>query len=52
MADVDKFALYQEAVQAPQGDISWILRFYREYVGLQVRHNWLLTCCSDIRASF
>lgn len=33
---VDKFALYQDAVQAPQGDISWILRFYREYVGLQV----------------
>jgi len=34
---VDKFALYQSAVQAPQGDISWMLRFYRQYVGLQVR---------------
>ena len=33
---IDKFALYQDAVQAPHGDISWILRFYRQYVGLQV----------------
>jgi hypothetical protein len=44
--DVDKFALYQDAVQAPQGDVSWMLRFYREYVGLQV---WAIRAC--IRSS-
>lgn len=29
-------------MQAPQGDISWILRFYREYVGLQVSSRFCI----------
>lgn len=33
---LDKFALYQDAVQAPAGDISYMLRFFHAYVGNQV----------------
>jgi hypothetical protein len=30
-ADGRRFALYQQAVQHPQGDLSWALRFHRTY---------------------
>ncbi|KAL3137735.1 hypothetical protein ABBQ38_005000 [Trebouxia sp. C0009 RCD-2024] len=32
----DRHDLYQKAVQSPAGDISYMLRFFRQYVGLQV----------------
>ncbi|GAB4817447.1 hypothetical protein N2152v2_004493 [Parachlorella kessleri] len=28
-----KYNLYQDAVQSPKGDISWFLKFFRQYVG-------------------
>lgn len=31
-----KYSLYQRAVQSPKGDISWMVKFFREYVGGRV----------------
>lgn len=33
---LDRHALYESAVQSPKGDISYLLCFYRKYIGLQV----------------
>ncbi|CAL8468735.1 g8275 [Coccomyxa elongata] len=33
---LERHALYESAVQSPQGDISYLLRFYKQYVGVQV----------------
>ena len=34
---LERHALYESAVQSPQGDISYLLRFYNLYVGMQVQ---------------
>lgn len=34
---LERHALYESAVQSPQGDISYLLRFYKQYVGVQVQ---------------
>lgn len=36
IAGVDKHALYQQTVQYPPGDIHWMNKFYRRYIGPQV----------------
>lgn len=36
---MDKHALYQQAVQYPPGDISWMCKFYTKYIGLKVTHQ-------------
>jgi hypothetical protein len=33
---LDRHALYESAVQSPKGDISYLLCFYRKYIGVQV----------------
>ncbi|KAL0053618.1 hypothetical protein WJX82_008407 [Trebouxia sp. C0006] len=33
---LDRHELYQKAVQSPAGDISYMVKFFRQYVGLQV----------------
>lgn len=34
-----KYPLYQNAVQSPKGDISWLVKFFRLYVGGRVRRR-------------
>ncbi|BDA43274.1 hypothetical protein COCOBI_04-2860 [Coccomyxa sp. Obi] len=57
---LERHALYESAVQSPQGDISYLLRFYKQYVGVQVpehlREDFCGTalisatwCCGDVR---
>jgi hypothetical protein len=36
-ADLDVYRLYLEAVQAPHGEVAAFLKFYRQYVGPEVR---------------
>jgi hypothetical protein len=38
-AVLDRHALYEQAVQSPDGDIAYIERFYRQYVSLGVRNG-------------
>ena len=33
---VDKYRLYQQSVQSPEGDLSYMLNFHRHYVGGKV----------------
>jgi hypothetical protein len=35
-AGLDRHALYQQAVQYPPGDIYWVCKFYRQYIGAKV----------------
>lgn len=35
-AGLDRHLLYQDAVQSPKGDISYLLSFYRQYIGNKV----------------
>ena len=43
----DKYRLYQESVQSPDGDLSYIMNFHRQYLGGKVRdQHWLSTAAA------
>jgi hypothetical protein len=50
LVQVDKHELYEKAVQSPAGDISYLKRFYRAYVGLRVRGVRVSLACDHLQS--